>query len=472
MSRNILRQSGEEDTVLNKRKFGLKIQCVIALLISATIALTVFGIFQYTINYFFESYFENSRYANKIAVDYMDSFEEYVSQNNISANDIKSIDKWVKSKRSVSVILYITRNGKSLYDSLQSDINSYAFPFDDNSENEPLKNPQTDEMQVYAGEDYSSNEWFYQRKIAFTDGAAIVSFYVYFANWIYNSVFLLSVIISFVVLCISFLYFIRKKINRILKLERDIKILETGELNYPVSISGSDEIASLANSLDQMRLTLLQNIKEEADIVQNNYDLVVSVSHDIRTPLTSLALYLDLIYAEKYENTEQFNNYLQKSRNKVTQIKQMTDNLFEKFYLEKEPEFEPPEFVQTIFCDVISATLSYLYENGFNVNEEIVWSKKRVVVSNYYITRIFDNINSNIIKYADSGNPIDFKLAENKNNVKIIISNYTKQLDKQPESTGVGIKNIGFMMEKMNGSIEVDKQKDRFTITMTFPEYK
>lgn len=458
---------------MNNRKYGLKKQCIIALLISAIISLTSFGIIQYAESYLIEINIENSRYADQIFEKYLDSFEKYVLENNVSANNKQAIDKWVKSKRPISIVLYISRDGKPLYDSLQSESNQYTVLIgDENGKNESSDYGESNELHVYAGEEYSSNKWFYQRQIRFSDGIAFVSFYAYFADWIYNVMFLLSLIIAFIVLCVSFLYFLRKKINCILKLESDIKILETGGLDYPISIDGNDEIASLAASLDQMRIALSQNMKEEAYTVKNNYDFVVSVSHDIRTPLTSLGLYLDLIYAGKYENVEQFNSYIGKSREKVSQIKQLTDNLFEKFYLEKDPKFEQPEYVQTVLCDVISETVGYFYENGFDVEDHIAWPKRKIVVSAYYINRIFDNINSNIKKYADLKEPIRLELVEENNCIKISISNRIRQLDKHPESTGVGIKNINFMVEKMNGKSEVYKDNNCFKLILTFPFYE
>lgn len=86
--------------------------------------------------------------------------------------------------------------------------------------------------------------------------------------------------------------------------------------------------------------------------------------------------------------------------------------------------------------------------------------------------QIFDNINSNVKKYADLKEPIRLELVEENNCIKISISNRIRQLDKQPESTGVGIKNINFMVEKMNGKSEVYKDNNCFKLILTFPFYE
>ena len=170
-------------------------------------------------------------------------------------------------------------------------------------------------------------------RFEFSDGVALVSLYGYFDQWIYNASLIGEMILSVAVLGLVFICLIRRKINYILQLEEEIKVLETGGLNFPITVKGHDELTSLADSLNQMRLALSENMKIEAAAVKSNYDLVIAISHDLRTPLTSLILYLDLIHDRKYKNEEELNAYLEKSRRKVLQIKQMTDQLFEKFYL-------------------------------------------------------------------------------------------------------------------------------------------
>lgn len=75
--------------------------------------------------------------------------------------------------------------------------------------------------------------------------------------------------------------------------------------------------------------------KREA-AVKANYDLVVAVAHDLRTPLTALSLYLDLLYRGKWKDEAQRQLYWEKSQGKVLQLQRMTDQLFERFFLTKD----------------------------------------------------------------------------------------------------------------------------------------
>lgn len=321
------------------------------------------------------------------------------------------------------------------------------------------------------GSEYSDNSWFYKREIAFADGVASVSLYGYFDQWIYDVALFSEITLSTAVLCLVFVWLTRKKINYVLQLEEEIKVLETGGLDFPISIKGSDELSSLADSLNQMRIALSENIKTESAAVKSNYDLVVAISHDLRTPLTSLALYLDLIHAGKCKNPADLNAYIEKSRGKVSQIKQMTDQLFERFYLEKGSKrtLEEPEPVKTVFEDGLSNMANYFGENGFSVETSVVWPEKSASVSTDYIDRIFDNICSNVLKYADPDHPVVIDTGAHGGSFRIKITNHIKKLIKKPDSTAVGTDNIRFMMDKMNGGCSIKAEKGIYCICLSFP---
>ena len=138
--------------------------------------------------------------------------------------------------------------------------------------------------------------------------------YGYFDKWIYDIFFVAEIIISAAAFYAVFIILIRRKINYIITLDDQIKILETGDLNFDVTVKGNDELSSLAESLNQMRLSLAENIRKETEAVSANYNLVVSVSHDLRTPLTSLALYLDFIKNGKYKDENELRSYIEKCR--------------------------------------------------------------------------------------------------------------------------------------------------------------
>lgn len=105
--------------------------------------------------------------------------------------------------------------------------------------------------------------------------------------------------------------------------------MEGGDLDHPITIQGDDELALLATSLDGLRLTLRQQQAEEAQAAAKVKSLITEMSHDLRTPLTTLLLYTEILRHHKYETEAQQDEYLAKIDGKARQIKQLSDNLFE-----------------------------------------------------------------------------------------------------------------------------------------------
>lgn len=77
--------------------------------------------------------------------------------------------------------------------------------------------------------------------------------------------------------------------------------MSQGDLDHTIKINSNDEIAELSNQIDNLRLTLKDNFATEEANRKANYELVTALSHDLRTPLTSLMGYLDIIRLKKFK---------------------------------------------------------------------------------------------------------------------------------------------------------------------------
>ncbi|MBQ7598110.1 MAG: HAMP domain-containing histidine kinase [Clostridia bacterium] len=428
-----------------------------ALLLSLLIATAFFFLSNIGIELMLENFTEKTGYINERSNHYLDDFASFVERDKVAANDLSKIKKWHKAHKGYWTLLYIVRNGEVLFDSLQ-----YSRYYD--PEESQHSGGATEEIE----ENYVKNEWFYNRDVSFADGSATVAFYGNFDVWLSTIALVGELILSVVLMCIVFALFIRKKINYIIELKKGVGVLETGGLSYPIPVRGKDELSGLADGLNQMRLALLETMQAQAEAAQTKYDLAVGVSHDLRTPLTAAALYLDLVAEDKYETEEQRDTYLRRCREKLLQIKQMTDRLFDRFSSEKsKPEPLPPQTVYAAFADVLSNTVSYLEENGITVYDDMLWPKRKIAVSSEAVNRIFDNISSNLLKYADRDEPVTLCVEERKGRLRITIENSVLK-EKASDGTGIGLCNIESLMNKMNGSCEIVRHDNRFATVLWF----
>ena len=177
-------------------------------------------------------------------------------------------------------------------------------------------------------------------------------------------------------------------------------------------------------------------------MMKENQRIVTEMSHDIRTPVTAIMLYSEILQKEQYKTEEQRKEYVKKINKKAYRLKQLVDHLFEYALVagDEEIELEEPELFETVFFDLTD-----------------------------YMIRIMDNVTSNIIKYADPGEAVRIFSRKEKDRVGILFENRVRLPEEKVESNGIGIQNIKNMMKKMNGECIVEKENQEYRIILVFP---
>lgn len=400
------------------------------LAVSAVLSGILFVIVNTTAGYYIDTYYSNPIYVEQKNKEYIAKLQEHVTTHKLTAKDVKELTSWVKKQKILSIELY--RNKILLYDS--------DFP-NQNSLNVDNFDP-------------NSFSWKKYYTVTFSDGQAQVYIIGMYDYRIYNYSFIIELILSFIVFLALVLMGIRKKMHYIRQLSDEIGILEGGNLEYKITVTGKDELAVLASGLDSMRRSFCEQVKLEANLVQENQKIITEMSHDLRTPLTAIMLYIEILKKGSYKEEKQLIEYLDKIDRIAQRMKQQTDNLFEYSLIAENTELlsEPPESYEVVFYDLISETCNYMEQNGFKTELSGGWSNELIEVNSDYIARIMDNITSNIIKYADTGQAIRISNLFSENMLGISFENHVKAIRENGDSTGIGIQSIKNMMWKMNGT--------------------
>ena len=84
--------------------------------------------------------------------------------------------------------------------------------------------------------------------------------------------------------------------------QRSIKLMSQGDLSHAMTIMSHDELAILAQEMDTLRITLASNYQNEARIKEAHQEMITCLSHDLRTPLTALRGYLDILCLHCYKD--------------------------------------------------------------------------------------------------------------------------------------------------------------------------
>lgn len=387
-----------------------------------------------------------------INTDYMEQkdkkkivqLQTYIRENHISAGDAKQLTNWVKDQSVVMVQVY--RNGFIVYDSKYPEAN-------------------LDEAA------YDPYDWGALYTLDFADGSAQVVLYGFYDYQFYHYALIGELVLAFFLFLGIVMLGIRKTIRYIRKLSQEIKILEGGDLHYPITVIGRDELAQLAEGLDSMRQSFLRQTEQEKQLALANQRMITEMSHDLRTPLTSIMLYTEILLQNKCENDEQKVSYIQKIDKKARRLKQLSDHLFEYALItgEEEVKLEEPRPFTAVFYDLLSETVSYLEQQGFHVTLNFTWKQYCIRTNPDYIARIFDNLTSNIVKYAELSEPVWIKDVYSGHNVGIMVGNIKKVLNGKIESNRIGLQNIQKMMEKMGGRAIVEQNSQDFAVTLLFP---
>ena len=323
------------------------------------------------------------------------------------------------------------------------------------------------EVRPGAGKLYEQR-WKNLYTVAFSDGTAQVYLDEGFAEKYYDILLLGSVLLGFVVCLGIFISGLKEDVRYIQELEKQVETISRGKLDSQVSLRGKDELAQLASGLDVMRLTLIQKEEKEQEMRMAQEKLVLGMSHDLRTPLTGLLAYLEILKRQE----ENSSGYVDKALDKVLQIRTLSDQMFEYFLVNasNETELDPAEDISSVLGDYLSELCAFLECEGFLTDtEELVWKPVQIRVYTDYLGRIVNNIISNIQKYGDIRTRVEIRLLYVPGQVGVCVKNRIAAADTSGSGTGLGVKNICAMMEKMKGRMEINTDGDSYEMILWFP---
>lgn len=431
---------------VNKRD-SLYVQLIKLLTVSMAAAAVFCCIVRIAAEYGISRYYEESSYVERRDRQYLKTFQEYVEQEQISTTDTGKISRWVDRQKVVTLQIY--QDGVLMYDSNHRD-------------REALWEEEI--QQIYY-------DWEWYDSIHFADGDAEIVIYGTYEYQLYTYALIGSLLLSFGLFLTLVICGIRRKMAYIRLLGEEIEILEGGNLEYPITVRGKDELAQLAWGLDSMRRSFLEQVEQEAEMVQENQRIITEMSHDLRTPLTSIMLYTELLKKAVGSREKEVRTYIEKIDQKAHRIKQLSDHLFTYSLVSgsQEVKLEEPELFEVIFYDLFSEMGSYLEQNGFQVSFQIIWMEQNIRVNTEYISRIMDNISSNIVKYADPAGPVVIGSRRGKHSAGFFIENSVGAGKLQPEHAGIGIQSVRNMVMKMGGKCNAYQEGNHFRMEIEFP---
>ncbi|MGM0641021.1 MAG: HAMP domain-containing sensor histidine kinase [Thermotogota bacterium] len=242
-----------------------------------------------------------------------------------------------------------------------------------------------------------------------------------------DTMFFISMISSIIIFLIIFYLITNKKIKYINKISKEISKKSFGKLDHKLEVKGNDEIAEIIKNINYMSEEISNQIENEREAEKEKYELISNISHDLRTPLTSVIGYLDLIKKTNYDDKNQLKEYSNIAHRKSIKIKELVDNLFEfTKYNNKDIQISKMRVNLNDFIEQFIYEMSD-YEKKYNKK-----LKKHLCNEDVYAEldpqlyfRVFQNLCINAFKYSKNNSDIDIIVSDNIKEVTITISNYT-----------------------------------------------
>ena len=273
-------------------------------------------------------------------------------------------------------------------------------------------------------------------------------------------------VISAMLFVVLFIVLFFNRIAYIRSITEGVEALRRGDITHRVKLHGNNELTELAQAINYLAMSEQAIRDKEARLADEKENLIRALSHDIRTPLTSIMSYTELMQARQNVTAEEVGAYFDLVGKKTAQIKELTDILLDAgkrevehfddaglLFVQLADEFE--EMLEGEFSVVTSMSLPAGMSGSFDVQE---------------LQRIFDNLISNVQKYASPQSFVQLDVTLCPQGLVITQKNAVRTAESAEEGYRMGIHSIRRIAQNYGGSVEVTRTEQDFAIVITLPE--
>ncbi len=413
-----------------------------------------------------------------------------IEKRKIHISDKEQIEKLLNDFNDQDYNIIISdSSGKVLYNNdntslTQVDINETVKSFIDMTMGEKLLINSKKE-----GNEYTS---FYPVRFSDDEGFIIINNEltrkVILGDKFLNDKLILTIVV-FVTFVIMFILLTNKKVKYIEYISSGLLEISKGDLNYKIRLQGEDELTMLASNINLMSEELQKQIESERNAEKIKNELIANVSHDLRTPLTSIKGYLEIIKSKKDYNQVQFEQYINIVYNKSEKLETLINNLFEYTKLTNNAvsvEYQNIDLNQ-LMSQLIEEFVPICESNNVTITKKFIKEKIFLKLDPNKTVRIFENLLSNAIKYSIKPSDINVDLEQEDNIVAVSIKNRCEaidakdlekiferfyRIDKSRSSatggSGLGLTIAKNLVEIQGGVIEVVNEANYITFIVKF----
>lgn len=330
-------------------------------------------------------------------------------------------------------------------------------------------------------------------EVIFLNRKASTKLIIYYIGFIIISCILIStietgiglvVLIVFWVLC---LYILLKHTKQLSSIANALKNIYEGKENVKIDCTNFErDLKQIAEYINAISSGLTKAVEESLKSERMKTELITNVSHDIKTPLTSIINYVDLLKKEEMPN-EKTKQYLQILDEKSQRLKRLTEDLVE---ASKASSGNIKLNIEKLNVKELINQISGEYEDKFKDNnlELILKMPKEEIVINAdsrYLYRVIENMYSNIVKYSLKGSRVYVDVLKNKDKTIIELKNISKEklnisadelmqrfvrgeTSRNTEGSGLGLSIAESLTKLQGGNFKIHLDGDLFKVVIEF----
>ena len=254
-------------------------------------------------------------------------------------------------------------------------------------------------------------------------------FAIFFNQHVFGFIILFLLIFSMITIG-SFLLLVKNRIQYLEEITNTLDQIAQGDLEIHIPVRTADELGKMADTVNIMAGKPKTSIEEERENERIKNDLITNLSHDLRTPLTSVLGYLDLITKMENIDENKLHRYASTAYGQCKDLKVLIDELFE-FSKLSNPGIKINRIkvsIGELLEQVILGFIPEFNEAGMEYRLSFPKDKLTADIDPVLMTRVFDNLINNAVKYGSEGKYVDITLEREADEAVIRVVNYGKPI--------------------------------------------
>lgn len=243
---------------------------------------------------------------------------------------------------------------------------------------------------------------------------------------------IMSFILELVIFVAIFLITINKRIKYLKYISKSVTNIKTQQYLNPIEVIGNDEIAQLAEDINTMSERLKENYEKEKKQEEAKNELIVAISHDLKTPLTSIIGYLELLNNGKESFGKEQQEFLEIAYEKSNNLKKLIEELFE--YTKLSNNYmklnKVPFNVAVLVNQIVGEHVLFLSEKNIKVEIECTKNELICEIDMQKFIRVIENLIKNAEKYSYKNSIFKIVMWEEEDCIKLSFMNEGNNISK------------------------------------------